>query len=468
MPMSISLSEAATYTSRMRAILRQHPEVLSVVSQLGRPDDGTDVAGFNNIELFAPLKPFDDWPKGLTKEKLTSTLDDEFTEAFPGVVFNFSQYLSDNVEEALSGVKGENSVKVFGPDIAKNEAAADSIVDVMNKVKGVDDLGMFHSMGQPSIKIVPDRALLARYGLNTGDVEAVIAATIGGQAVTQVLEGQKTFDLTVRWKEEFRSSPAAIKEILVPAPDGSQIPLGQIAAITDESSPAVIFREDGQRYAPVKFSVRGRDLKSTVEDAQAQVGRQVPLPPGAHLEWSGQINELNEATGRLMVIIPITLLLIAFLTYSAVGNFIDTIIVLINIPVACAGGLLALVIAGQPFSVSAAMGFISIFGIAIQGAILVVTYAQRQWSEGKSLADGARAAAEQRFRPVLMTTLVATLGLLPAALSHGIGSQTQKPLAIVVIGGSLMLAGLTQVLQPPLLVVAHSWFERRGMIKWKT
>ncbi|HEY1815591.1 MAG TPA: CusA/CzcA family heavy metal efflux RND transporter [Kofleriaceae bacterium] len=468
MPMSISLSEAATYTSRMRAILREHPEVQSVVSQLGRPDDGTDVAGFNNIELFAPLKPFDDWPEGLTKDKLTATLDDEFTEAFPGVVFNFSQYLSDNVEEALSGVKGENSVKVFGPDIAKNEAAADSIVDVMNRVKGVDDLGMFHSMGQPSITIVPDRALLARYGLNTGDVEAVIAATIGGQAVTQVFEGQKTFDLTVRWKAEFRSSPAAIKEILVPAPDGSQIPLGQIAAITDESSPAVIFREDGQRYAPVKFSVRGRDLKSTVEDSQAQVARQVPLPPGAHLEWSGQINELNEATGRLIVIIPITLLLIAFLTYSAVGTLIDTIIVLINIPVACAGGLLALVIAGEPFSVSAAMGFISIFGIAIQGAILVVTYAQRQWSEGKSLADGARAAAEQRFRPVLMTTLVATLGLLPAALSHGIGSQTQKPLAIVVIGGSLMLAGLTQVLQPPLLVVAHSWFERRGILKWKS
>ncbi len=468
MPMSISLTEAASYTARMRAILKHHPEIVTVVSQLGRPDDGTDVAGFNNIELFAPLKPFDEWPEGLTKEKLTKILDDEFTEAFPGVVTNFSQYLSDNVEEALSGVKGENSVKVFGPDIAKNETAADSIVDVMNKVKGVDDLGMFHSMGQPSIKIVPDRALLARYGLNTGDVEAVIAATIGGQAVTQVFEGQKTFDLTVRWKEPFRSSPAAIRKILVPAPDGSQIPLGQIATISDESSPAVIFREDGQRYAPVKFSVRGRDLKSTVEDAQEQVGRQVPLPPGAHFEWSGQINELREATGRLMLIIPITLLLIAFLTYSAVRSLVDTIIVLVNIPVACAGGLLALVITGEAFSVSAAMGFISIFGIAIQGAILVVTYAQRQWAEGKSLIEGARAAAEQRFRPVLMTTLVATLGLLPAAVSHGIGSQTQKPLAIVVIGGSLMLAGLTQVLMPPLLIVAHGWFKPKAVVPAST
>ncbi len=288
MPKSISLSEAATYTGRMRAILKAHPEVLTVVSQLGRPDDGTDVAGFDNIELFAPLKPFDEWPEGLDKEKLTRTLDDEFTRAFPGVVTNFSQYLSDNVEEALSGVKGENSVKVFGPDIEKNETAANQIFDVMNHVRGVDDLGVVHSMGQPSIKIVPSRPLLARYGLNTGDVEAVIAATIGGQTVTQVLEGQKTFDLTVRWKQPYRSSPSRDSSATSwwpLTPDGSQIPLGQIATVDRrKSSAAVVYREDGQRYTPVKFSVRGRDLKSTVEEAQFEVGRQVPLPPGAHLE----------------------------------------------------------------------------------------------------------------------------------------------------------------------------------------
>ncbi len=224
LPMSISMSESATYTNRMRAILKHHPEVLSVVSQLGRPDDGTDVAGFNNIELFAPLKPFDEWPNGLTKEKLTDELTHELAEAYPGVVFNFSQYLSDNVEEALSGVKGENSVKVYGPDIAKNEAAAESILETMDKVRGVEDLGLFHSMGQPSLKIVPDRIALARYGLNTGDVEAVIAATIGGQAITQVLDGEKSFDLTVRWKALYRSSPAAIRQILIASPDGSQIP----------------------------------------------------------------------------------------------------------------------------------------------------------------------------------------------------------------------------------------------------
>ena len=427
----------------------------SVVSQLGRPDDGTDVAGFNNVELFAPLKPFGEWPRGLTKEKLTDQVAQQFQNSFPGVIFSFSQYISDNVEEALSGVKGENSVKIYGPDIAKNEAAADAIVDTMDKVNGVKDLGLFRSMGQPSVKIVPDRVALQRYGLNTGDVEAVVAAAIGGQAVTQVYEGEKSFDLTVRWKPEYRTGLSAIRQITVASPDGSQIPLGELASITPESSPSVIYREDGLRYSPVKFSVRGRDLQSTITDAQRQIRQAVRLPPDSHLEWSGEINELKDAMGRLAIIIPLTLLLIGFLTYSAVGNIVDTLLVLVNIPVACTGGILALLITGEPFSVSAAMGFISIFGIAIQDAMLVVTYAQRQWAEGYSLVDGARNAAEQRLRPVLMTTLTATLGLTPAALSHGIGSQTQRPLAIVVIGGALILAVIPRLLQPPLLVLVH-------------
>jgi cobalt-zinc-cadmium resistance protein CzcA len=454
-PMSISLSESSTQVGRMRSILKAHPEVESVVSQLGRPDDGTDVAGFNNVELFAPLKPFDKWPRGLTKEKLTEEVAKEFDQAYPGVVFNFSQYISDNVEEALSGVKGENSVKIYGPDIAKNEAAADGIEDTMETIKGVKDLGVFRSMGQPSIKIVPDRVALQRYGLNTGDVEAVVAAAIGGQAVTQVYEGEKSFDLTVRWKPEYRNGISAIREITVASPDGSQLPLAELASITEETSPSVIYREDGQRYSPVKFSVRGRDLQSTIADAQRQIAETVRLPPESHLEWSGEINELKDAMGRLSIIIPLTLLLITFLTFSAVGNLIDTLIVLVNIPVACTGGVLALLVTGEPFSVSAAMGFISIFGIAIQDAILVVTYAQRQWADGKSLVEGARNAAEQRLRPVLMTTLTATLGLTPAALSHGIGAQTQRPLAIVVIGGALILAIVPRLLQPPLLVLVH-------------
>jgi cobalt-zinc-cadmium resistance protein CzcA len=462
LPMSVSQEESASHVGKMRAILRSHPEVLSVVSQLGRPDDGTDVSGFNNIELFAPLKRFEDWPRGLNKDKLTEQVAGELKAAFPGVLFNFSQYISDNVEEALSGVKGENSVKIYGPDIRKNEAAGDGITDTMGQVRGVQDLGLFRSLGQPSIKIVPDRVLLERYGLNTGDVDAVVQAAIGGQAVTQVYEGEKSFALTVRWLEKYRSSVNALRKIAVSTPDGGQIPLGQLAAITEESSPSVIYREDGRRYSPVKFSVRGRDLASTIQEAQQQIALKVPLPAETHLEWAGEINELQDAMGRLIVIIPLTLFLIGFLVYTAVKTWIDTLVVLVSIPVACTGGMLALLITGTNFSVSAAMGFISIFGIALQGAILVVTYAQRQWAQGKSLEEGARMAAEQRLRPVLMTTLVAMIGLFPAAVSNGIGAQTQKPLAIVVIGGSLILAVLTQILQPPLLVLAHRLLDKKA------
>ncbi len=479
MPTSISLEQGEKYVGRMRSILRgcpadpgvqctdanrKHPEVLAVVTQHGRPDDGTDPSGFQNIELFAPLQvPFSDWKSGKSKEALTEELSKELEEAFPGVGFNFSQMISDNVEEGISGVKGENSVKVIGPDLRSNEANAEKIVDIMSTVQGVKDLGMFRSLGQPNVKITPDRAACARYGLNTGDVEQVIQAAIGGQAVTQVFEGEKRFDLTVRWLEPYRKSLEAVREINVPTADNGSVPLGQIAKVELEDGPAVIFREDGWRYAPVKFSVRGRDLQSTIGEAQAKIADKLKLPYDTHLEWGGEINQLKEANDRLIVIIPITLLLIAFLVYSAVRTWIDTLIVFVSIPVACTGGVLALLVTGIHFSVSAAMGFISIFGIAIQDAILVVTYFQRLRDvEGLPVIQAAREAAEKRFRPALMTTLVATLGLLPAALSNGIGAQTQKPLAVVVIGGSLILALLSRIRQPPLLVLAHNWMERKS------
>src|SRR5580658_4607863 len=301
LPMSISLDQSAKYVGRMRAILRgcptdpnvvcddahrKHPEVVTVVSQLGRPDDGTDVSGFYNIEFFAPLKPFDEWPRGLTKEKLTEEINGELSDEFPGVDFNFSQYISDNVEEAISGVKGENSVKVFGKVLEQNEAIADAIVDVMSKVPGVADLGLFRSLGQPSIKITPRRAECARYGLNTGDVDAYIQAAIGGQAVTEVYEGEKFFDLTVRWKQQYRMSLEAIREITVATLDGSLIPLGQIADIQTAEGPAMIYREDGVRYSPVKFSVRGRDLASTIGEAQASIDREIPRCDKAPAGWT--------------------------------------------------------------------------------------------------------------------------------------------------------------------------------------
>jgi cobalt-zinc-cadmium resistance protein CzcA len=277
-----------------------------------------------------------------------------------------------------------------------------------------------------------------------------------------VYEREKYFDLTVRWLEPYRRSIEAIREITVATSSGASIPLGQIASITLEDGPSVIYREDGRRYSPIKFSVRGRDLGSTIAEAQKKIGEKIKLPYDVHLEWDGEINQLKEAIDRLRVIIPITLLLICFLTYSAVKTWIDTLIVILNVPIACAGGVLALLMTGVHFSVSAAMGFISIFGIAVQDSILVVTYFQRlRHVDGLPLEQAANEAAKNRFRAGLMATLVATLGLMPAALSHGIGSETQKPLALVIIGGALTLSIVTRILQPPLLVLAHRWFDRR-------
>ncbi|CAN5879832.1 CusA/CzcA family heavy metal efflux RND transporter [soil metagenome] len=505
LPTSVSLEQSSKYVGRMRSILRgcpeqggctednrRHGEVLTVISQLGRPDDGTDSAGFQNIELFAPLRPFGDWKKGVTKESLTDDLSKELADAFPGVVFNFSQMISDNVEEAMSGVKGENSIKVFGPDVNANEKIAEQAMGVLGDVHGVRDLGLVRSSGQPSIKIVPDRQACSRYGLNTGNVESVISAAIGGKAATQVFEGDRRFDLTVRWLPPYRESLEAIKELMIFTPDGTPVPLAQIAQVTIEDSPAVIFREDGTRYTPIKFSVRGRDLESTVAEAQAKVTAKVPVGEDTHLDWSGEINELREAQLRLALIIPATLVVIGLLVYFSVRGVANTFIVLFNIPVACAGGVLALYVTGLNFSVSAAMGFISVFGIAIQDAILVVSHFQRvrtpeapgmtaherdiadqvaahaQASPGRpshyaplTVEEAALDASVQWLRPVLMTTLVALFGLLPAALSHGIGSETQKPLAVVVIGGALVLAIVARLVQPPLLVLVHGALERR-------
>ena len=470
LPTSISLEKSARYVGHIRAIVlgcpgedpnncpvekRSRPEIQSVISQLGRPDDGTDVSGFQNIEILAPLRPTSEWRSGVTKSTLTEEMQHDLARAFPGVVFNFSQVISDNVEEAMSGVKGENTVKVVGPDLRVDEGKAGEIVTVMKDIRGVADLGIFRSLGQPAIRITPSRMAAGRYGLNTGDVAAVIQAAIGGLAITQVYEGEKHFDLTVRWAEAYRRDLRAIRAILVATPDGAQVPLGQLADVVEENSPSVIFREGLRRYVPVKFSVRGRDLASTIAEAQAKIAAHVKLPYDTHLEWGGEINQLQETTARLLIIIPVTLLMIAFLVYSSVKNARDTFIVLLGAPVAASCGVVALFLTGTDFSVSAAVGFISILGISIQDGLLVATTASLLRMRGESAKDAARLAAERRLRPILMSTWVAMLGLLPAALSHGIGSETQKPLAIVVIGGALALAILPRLLQPALLLLAH-------------
>jgi cobalt-zinc-cadmium resistance protein CzcA len=470
LPISISLEQSARYVGRMRAIVRgcptdegatctkeqqRRPEVQTVISQLGRPDDGTDVSGFYNIELLAPLRPTKEWRPGLTKETMTQDIQKDLANAFPGVVFNFSQVISDNVEEAMSGVKGENTVKVVGPDLHVDEAKADEIEDVLAKVPGVEDLGIFRSLGQPAIRITPIRTQIGRYGLNTGDVAAVVQAAIGGQVITQVFEGEKHFDLILRWAEQYRRDVRSIRNILVSTPDGSQVPLGQLAEVVEEEGPSVIFREDLKRYVPVKFSVRGRDLGSTISEAQARIKAAVKLPYDTHLEWDGEMNQLRETTERLLIIVPVTLLIIAFLAFSSAKNWRDTLIVLLGVPVASSGGLMALYVTGTDFSISAAMGFISILGVAVQDALLVVTYARQLREAGHTAEESALLAAERRLRPVLMSTFVAMLGLFPAAISRGIGSETQKPLAIVVIGGALALVILPRLLQPALVALAH-------------
>jgi cobalt-zinc-cadmium resistance protein CzcA len=470
LPISISLEQSARYVGRMRSIVRgcpqeegvactpevqSRPEIQTVISQLGRPDDGTDVSGFYNIELLAPLKPANKWRKNVTKDSMTQDMQRELSAGFPGVVFSFSQVISDNVEEAMSGVKGENTVKVVGPDLHVDESKAQEIVDVLKRVQGVEDLGIFRSLGQPAIRITPYRTQIGRYGLNTGDVAAVVQAAIGGQVITEVFEGEKHFDLILRWAEQYRRDVPSIRNILVSTPDGAQVPLGQIADVVEEEGPSVIFREDLKRYVPVKFSVRGRDLGSTIGEAQAMLKSKVKLPYDTHLEWAGEMNQLRETTERLLVIVPLTLLVIAFLVFSSAKNGRDTLIVLLGVPVASSGGIVALYLTGTDFSISAAMGFISILGVAVQDALLVVTYARRLREEGHSAEQSARMAAERWLRPVLMATFVAMLGLLPAAVSHGIGSETQKPLAIVVIGGALALAVLPRLIQPALILLAH-------------
>ena len=308
LPLSVSLEQSAKYVSRMREIIRQHPEVTTVVSQLGRPDDGTDVAGFYNLEFFVPLKPIDEWPRGLTKPKLTERLNGELAEAFPGVNFNFSQNIEDNVEEAISGVKGENTVKIIGPDLRVDEDIGKRIVDKLSQVHGIVDLGMLPTLGQPSVSITPDRALAARLGLNVGDVLNQVQAAVGGQTVSQVFEGEKRFDMTVRWLAPFRNDVSRLKEILIAAPSGTQVPLGTLAEVKLDEGPALVYREANHRYVPVKFGVRDRDLVSAVTEAQKRVA-EITIPFDVHLQWAGRITQLQEASKRLLLIVPVTLLL---------------------------------------------------------------------------------------------------------------------------------------------------------------
>jgi heavy metal efflux system protein len=454
MPSTMSLDAGTAATGKMREILLRHPEVLTVVSQHGRPDNGSDASPFSNVELFAPLKPFDEWPANLTKEKLTEQLQQELTEELPGIGFNFSQYIQDNVEEALSGVKGANSVKIIGPNLQTLEDLATQVMAEMAKVKGVTDLGIFHLLGQPNLNIKIDRDKAARYGLNTGDVNTVVQAALGGTTATTVLEGDRQFNLAVRLDAKYRSSIDAIRAVKVayqtPAGANGYVPLSELADITLDTGASFIYRERSQRYIPIKFSVRGRDLGSTVEEAQQRVSKAVKLPNGYRIIWSGEFEDLQNAKQRLLIVVPITLLLILVLLYGLFNSLRDSLLSVAGIPFAIGGGLIALYLAGLDFSVSAAIGFISLFGVAVMDGILNITYFRELRAQGMDIAEAVFHGAEQRMRPMLMTALSAGVGLFPAAISHGIGSQVQRPLATVVVGGMFIGPLLLLVVAPAL------------------
>ncbi len=458
MPPTISLEAGVPFVERMRQILRSQPEVVTVVSQHGRPDDGSDAAGFNNAEFFAPLKPMEQWTRGLTKQELVDRIQKEFVDEFTGITFNFSQYIQDNIEEQLSGVKGANSIKIVGSDLATLERLANEVLPVMDQVKGVADLGVFRVLGQPNLNISVDRAKAARYGLNAGDINNVIQAALGGTEATTVLEGERRFSLIVRIAPEYRDRLDAVRNVKVgyqtAAGSNAYIPLVQLANISLDTGATYIYREKNQRYIPIKFSVRGRDLAGTVADAQKQIEQKVSLPQGYRIEWSGEFGELQKALKRLQIIVPVSLALILVLLYGLFNSVLDSLLALAGIPFAIAGGLLTLFVTGLDFSISAAIGFVSLFGISVMNGILLVTYYNevRQWG-GKSPIEAMYHAASQRMRPMLMTALSASIGLLPAAISTGIGSQVQRPLASVIVGGLFIGPIMLLIVVPALCLV---------------
>jgi cobalt-zinc-cadmium resistance protein CzcA len=467
LPPTISLQEGNSYVNEMRKIIAGRPEVESVVSQHGRPDDGTDAAGFFNAEFFAPLKPAKQWPDREDKDELTAKLLAQLQDKFPGVEFNFSQYLQDNVSEAVSGVKGENSIKLYGNDLQALTDTANKIKAVLSTVQGITDLAVFTSLGQPTIQIEIDRARAARYGLSPGDINTTIRTAIGGDSAGDFYEpgSDRHFPIIVRLAPQYRKSAEAIQNLRIGAqgPNGiTQVPLSEVASIKLVSGAAYIYREQQERYLPIKFSVRERDLGSAIQEAQQKVAAQVQLPPGSRVEWVGEFGNLQDAIKRLSIVVPISLTLIALLIWFNFGSVVDTVLTMSVIPMAVFGGILGLLLTGIPFSVSAAIGFIALFGISVMDGIIIISQYNQLIDEGMERGTAILRTGELQLRPVLMTCVVAGIGLLPAAVSSGIGSQVQKPLAVVVVAG-MMLAPVVILVTLPALISMFSRRTRPGM-----
>ncbi len=471
LPRTISLEEAARVAPRLREVIASIPEIRGVMSHVGRPDDGTDITSFFNIEFNVPLKPMEKWRKGMTREKIQDELMVKFA-AFPGVDFSFSQLIRDNVEEALSGVKGANSVKLFGDDLRSLEETGKRVVDILRNVRGIENVGLFHIVGQPNLIIRIDRKACARYGINVSDVESIVQVAIGGRAFSQMVEGEKLYDIVLRLPLELRDDPEVIGRLPIDTPrlpDGSpgpRIPLLQLAHISPhEPGASYIYRENNRRYIPIKFSVRNRDLASAIAEAPEKVAgstipRRRPSCRQGYLigHGPGEFAQMKAANARLMWMVPLSITLIMVLLYTAFNSLKDAILVMANVVTATMGGVWALRLTGTAFSISAAVGFISIFGVAVQNGVLLISYFNQMRGSGLSVREAVMRGAELRLRPVVMTSLTAILGLLPAALADSIGSQAQKPLAIVVVGGMLVSLLLTQYLMP----VLYTFFPGAG------
>jgi heavy metal efflux system protein len=444
LPPTITLDAGRDTVNKIRAVIASYPPVRTVVSEQGRGEDATDPDGSFVAEFFVPLKPFDEWPAGLTKPKLVKELSARLESEFIGVDFNFSQYIQDNIEEAVSGVKGENSVKIFGRDLGELERLSKAVKEELSKVPGVTDPGAFNLLGQPNLVIQVDRAKAARYGITVADMNTVVQAAIGGQEVTRIYEGEMNFALTVRLAPQYRDNVDAIRSVPVALPNSdpksptAYIALGDVAEVRLETGAAYIYRQNTERFVPIKSSVRGRDLGSTVADAQARIAKNVQLKEGYRLEWSGEFGALVEAKKRLAIIVPLSLLLIMMLLYSLFNSVRDSLLALAGIPFAACGGILGLYVFGLNFSVSAAVGFISLFGVSAMDGILLVSYIRRRLDEGFGKDEAIIGSAQARMRQIFMTGFSACIGLVPAAFSTGIGSQVQQPLACVIVGGMLL------------------------------
>ena len=449
-------TEGERLAREARYIFASFPEVTQVVSQVGRPDDGTDPTGFFNTEYFVDLKPRKQWRKQFqTKEELIAAMDERL-EKIPGVMWNFSQPIADNMEEAVSGVKGELAIKIFGDDLKLLEHLGDEIVSTMSPIPGVQDLGIFRVIGQPNVNLIVNRAKADRYGINVSDVQDAIETAAGGKAVSQILKGEARYDLVVRYEAPYRSTIGDLANIRILAPSGERVSLGQLCDIKVEDGASQIFREGNSRYVAIKYSVRGRDLQSTVQDAMNAVNAKVKLPKGYKLEWAGEFESAQRANKRLSLIVPVTLLVILLILHSMFHSFKWAGMVLLSLATVPIGGLLALLITGTHLSVSSGVGFLALFGVSVQVGVLMLEYMNQFRSRGHGIKEAALEGAVQGLRPILTTMLVATLGLVPAATSHGIGSDSQRPFAIVIVGGLIANLFLSVLIFPTLYV----WFAR--------